>query len=158
MPRSGAVACAAPRAAYAEQVGSYLQRRGSAGETPAGRGGSAPSSALAIARHGQASRRPAGGKPSGPATPKGRCGRLRDPAGRPTRRTRARDDHEVVSLSLSVRDQLDRNVIYSRILSEVPVRELRQLLVITSRQICPDFANVLLDDVPNCREASHPLD
>ena len=43
-------------------------------------------------------------------------------------------------VSLGVRDQLDRDVVYSRIMRERPVRELRQLLVVASRQICPDFA------------------
>jgi hypothetical protein len=46
-----------------------------------------------------------------------------------------------------VRDQLDGDIVYARILRERSIRELRQLLVVATGQIRPDLANVLLHDV-----------
>ena len=50
-------------------------------------------------------------------------------------------------MPFGVGNQLDRYVVYAGILRERSVGELRQLLVIPAGQVCPDFPNVLLDDV-----------
>ena len=52
-----------------------------------------------------------------------------------------------VQVALGMRDQLDRYLVRARILSQRAGRELGKLLVIALREICPDLADVLLNDV-----------